>query len=83
MLKISKAALFAAAVLRLPPSTERGFVSVEAFSEQVMRALSRGAFEVTVPSGLRIAYVLRAVAPGLLRHLVARIRLPWLPDLLD
>jgi hypothetical protein len=47
----------------------------------VLRALERGAVELTVPSYVRLAYLLRALVPALHRRIIRNLRLPGLPDL--
>ena len=66
---------------RMPPRALRTFIEPPEFSRQVLRALERGAHEVTVPRSVGIAYVVRHLLPGLFRRTMARIRLPVLPDL--
>lgn len=66
---------------RMPPGAERSFVEVDAFAAAVLRALERGAHELTVPRSVGIAYVVRALMPRFFRAQVARIRLPVLGDL--
>ena len=74
--------MFDEAVLaRMPERAKRTFLSVERFCEEVFAALARGAYEVTIPRYVGIAYVMRALAPGVLRRQTAQIRLPVLPDL--
>ena len=66
---------------RMPRGAERTFLEPPEFSRRVLRALERGRYEVTVPGYIGIAYVLRALLPGLFRRMTARARLPVLPDL--
>ena len=66
---------------RMPPRLLRTFVEPEVFARAVLRALQRGAYELTVPWHVRIAYVLRVLCPGLQRRITARLRLAALPDL--
>jgi len=67
---------------RMPAGAERSFVEPPAFCRQVLRALARGRFEVTVPRYVAVAYAVRALLPGFHRRMTKRIRLPKLPDLM-
>jgi len=74
--------MFTDAVLaRMPERAKRTFVDPPVFTRAVLRALARGAYEVTVPTYVNIAYVMRAMFPGWHRRITARLRLPVLPDL--
>lgn len=66
---------------RMPASIQRRFLEPAAFTRHVLRALERGAYEVTVPSYVRIAYLVRLLFPGFFRRQTAKLRLPVLPDL--
>jgi len=66
---------------RMPRGAERSFLTPADFSRHVLRALARGKHEVTVPSYIGIAYLIRALIPGTFRRMTARARLPVLPDL--
>jgi short-subunit dehydrogenase len=66
---------------RMPERATRTFIDPPEFCAAVLRALERGAYEVTVPSYVGIAYVLRALLPALHRRIMRNIRLPVLPDL--
>jgi hypothetical protein len=66
---------------RMPERAKRTFMDAPAFCAAVLRALERGAHEVTVPSYVRVAYVMRAVLPALHRRIMRNLRLPVLPDL--
>src|SRR5579885_2963862 len=66
---------------RMPASIPRRFLEPAAFTRHVLRALERGAYEVTVPSYVRIAYLVRLLFPGFFRRQTAKLRLPVLPDL--
>jgi hypothetical protein len=70
-----------AVLARMPERAKRTFIEAPAFTREVLRALARGAYEVTVPSYVNIAYVLRAILPAWHRRMTARLRLPVLPDL--
>jgi hypothetical protein len=59
----------------------RSFVEPPEFSRQVLRALDRGRFEVTVPRYVGIAHAIPALCPSLHRRITTRLRLPVLPDL--
>lgn len=66
---------------RMPERTKNSFIEVEEFSETVLAALARGAYEVTVPRRFGFVYLVRLLLPGVLRRQTASIRLPILPDL--
>jgi short-subunit dehydrogenase len=66
---------------RMPERAKRTFIETPEFSAAVLRALERGAVELTVPSYVRLAYVLRTLVPGLHRRIIRNLRLPGLPDL--
>jgi len=66
---------------RMPPRVQRTFVEPPEFVAEVLRALERGAYEVTVPRYVGLAYVIRTLFPLFHRRMTARIRLPVLPDL--
>jgi short-subunit dehydrogenase len=74
--------MFTDAVLaRMPERAKRTFMDAPDFTRQVLRALERGQYEVTVPRYVNIAYVLRALLPSWHRRMTTRLRLPVLPDL--
>jgi hypothetical protein len=58
---------------RMPPVAKRSMIEPGPVIEAVMRALRRGAREVTVPRGIAAAYVVRALAPGLMRRSTKRV----------
>lgn len=66
---------------RMPAGFHRRFIEPDAFAAAVLRALERGAHELTVPRSVGVAYLVRLLAPGFFRRQVARMRLPVLPDL--
>lgn len=66
---------------RMPARVKGSFIDVEQFCEEVLAALRRGQYEVTVPGYVRIAYLMRLIAPRLFRRQTARLRLPVIPDL--
>jgi short-subunit dehydrogenase len=66
---------------RMPPSFERQFIEPSVFADAVVRALERGAHELTVPRSVGFGYLVRLVAPRFFRRQVARLRLPVLTDL--
>ena len=74
--------MFTPAVLaRMPARATRTFIDPPAFTREVLRALERGAYEVTVPRYVGIAFAIRALFPRFHRRMTARLRLPMLPDL--
>jgi len=60
------------ALARMPPVARRSMIEPERVVEAMLGALTRGAREVTVPRSLASAYVVRSLAPGLLRQGVRR-----------
>jgi len=66
---------------RMPADAARRMIEPAEFARRVLRGLARGRHEVTVPSHLRIAYVVRLLLPGVFRRATARLRLPVLRDL--
>jgi short-subunit dehydrogenase len=70
-----------ATLARMPERVKRTFIEVEPFCEEVFSALARGAYELTVPRYVGLAYLMRVLAPRLLRRQMVQIRLPALPDL--
>jgi short-subunit dehydrogenase len=66
---------------RMPERATRTFIDPPEFCAAVLRALERGKYEVTVPSYVGIAYVLRTLLPALHRRIMRNLRLPVLPDL--
>jgi short-subunit dehydrogenase len=66
---------------RMPERAKRTFIETPEFSAAVLRALERGAHEVTVPSYVRLAYAIRLLLPALHRRIMRNLRLPVLPDL--
>lgn len=68
-------------IARMPERVQRQFMEVSDFTAELLRALERGDFEVTIPRFIRIAYVIRALFPKMFRRQTARIRLPTLPDI--
>jgi short-subunit dehydrogenase len=68
---------------RMPSNAMTSFLEPPAFTAAVLRALERGAYEVTVPRYVGVGYVVRALLPGFFRRTTARLRLPVLPDLVS
>jgi len=68
-------------IARMPKQSKNQFIDPPVFTAAVLNALEKGKFEVTVPSYIGIAYVVRALLPSWHRRMTARIRLPVLPDL--
>ena len=66
---------------RMPAAAKKQFIEPADFTAQLLRALARGEFAVTIPRFIKIAYVIRELFPRLYRRQTARIRLPTLPDL--
>jgi short-subunit dehydrogenase len=70
-----------AVLARMPDTAKRTFMEAPAFTHEVLRALARGQYEVTVPRYVNIAYLIRSLLPGVHRRMTRRLRLPVLPDL--
>jgi len=68
-------------VARMPKGSARSFLEPAEFSRRLLAALARGRYEVTIPRYVGIAYALREIFPRFHRRMMARIRLPVLPDL--
>ena len=68
-------------IARMPRQATGQFLEPPVFTAAVLRALERGAFEVTVPRYIATAFVIRALFPNFFRRQTARMRLPMLPDL--
>lgn len=66
---------------RMPERVKRTFIDPPEFCAAVLRALERGAYEVTVPSYVGISYAMRVLLPSLHRRIMRKLRLPVLPDL--
>jgi len=66
---------------RMPERAKKTFCEPPEFTRAVLRALEKGAFEVTVPRYVNLAYVIRTIFPALHRRITAGLRLPVLPDL--
>lgn len=71
----------AATLARMPESVKQRFIDVERFCADVLDALGRGAYEVTVPRYVGFAYLARLLMPSTFRRQTAKLRLPVLPDL--
>ena len=65
----------------MPARALRTFIEAPEFTRQVLRALARGRYEVTVPRYVEIAYAIRTLFPWLRRRITRNLRLPVLPDL--
>jgi short-subunit dehydrogenase len=70
-----------AVLARMPARVATTAIEPAEVARRVIGALERGRRELTVPGWLRIAYVVRALFPGLHRRMTARVRLPALGDL--
>lgn len=66
---------------RMPKQALRTFIEPAAFSAAVLHALEQGRYEIVVPRYVGISFVIRTLLPALHRRIMARIRLPVLPDL--
>jgi len=59
---------------RLSATAIRSAIDPAPLAESIVGALERGRHEITVPGYVRIAYGMRAIAPGLFRRILARVR---------
>lgn len=59
----------------LPPVARRSMREPELVVDAILRALAQGRREITVPRGIALAYLVRALAPGFLRRQVRRTTL--------
>ena len=60
------------ALARMPPVARRSMIEPGPLVDGILRALARGAHEVTVPRSLAAGYVVRALAPEFMRRSVKR-----------
>jgi len=65
---------------RVPASALRTAVDPADVAEAIVRALERGRYEVTVPRLAAGGYIVRSLAPGLFRRLLAHLRRNVLPS---
>lgn len=56
------------ALQRMPPVSRRMMVDPEQLVDAIMGALAKGRYEVTFPRFIAAGYVVRAVAPGIMRR---------------
>jgi short-subunit dehydrogenase len=62
------------ALAQLRPSVRRGAISPERVAEAIADALHRGRHELTIPAYAAGGFVMRTLAPGLFRGVLARMR---------
>jgi short-subunit dehydrogenase len=60
------------ALARMPPVSKRTMLEPDVLVDDVVKALARGKHQITVPSRLAVAYLVKAAAPGMLRRSVKR-----------
>jgi short-subunit dehydrogenase len=58
---------------RMPPVAHRTMIEPGPVIDAVVRALRRGKREVTVPRGIAVAYLVRAIAPAFMRRNTRRV----------
>jgi short-subunit dehydrogenase len=63
------------ALERMPPVAKRGMVEPEPLVDAIMKALAAGRHELTFPRQIAGAYVIKAIAPGLMRRGIKRTTL--------
>ena len=56
------------ALRRMPPVARRMMVEVEPLVDAIMEALAKGRYELTFPRFIASGYVVRVLAPGLMRR---------------
>jgi short-subunit dehydrogenase len=72
--------MFTPAVMaRLPRQAASAFIDPDAFVSAALRALGRGEISVIIPRRFRLVALLRALSPGIIGGLLARIKLRALP----
>ncbi len=68
---------------RMPERATRTFVDPPVLTAALLRGLERGAFEVTVPRYVGIAYLVRLLFPSSFRRTTERLRFSVLPDVTE
>jgi len=63
-----------AELARVPESVKKGAIDPAPLAEATVRALEHGRHELTMPAYAAGGYALRALAPGLFRRILARVR---------
>jgi len=61
---------------RMPEVAKRMMIEPARVVEATIRALRAGKYEVTVPPFIRAGYIVRAVAPGIMRRNIKRVAAP-------
>lgn len=56
------------ALARMPPVARRTMVEVEPLVDAIVDALAKGRYEITFPRFIRSGYIVRALAPGVMRR---------------
>jgi short-subunit dehydrogenase len=73
----------AEALRRMPPVARRMMVEVEPLVDAIMHALAKGRFEITYPRLIASGYIVRALAPGIMRRNTKRQTLTALAKLAE
>jgi short-subunit dehydrogenase len=60
------------ALARMPPISRRLMIEPAVLVDAILRGLARGKREITVPRGIAAAYLMRVLAPGILRRSTQR-----------
>jgi short-subunit dehydrogenase len=63
------------ALRRMPPVARRMMVEVEPLVDAIMSSLAKGHYELTFPRFIATGYIVRALAPGLMRRSTKRTTL--------
>jgi short-subunit dehydrogenase len=63
------------ALRRMPPVARRMMVEVEPLVDAIMNSLAKGRYELTFPRFIATGYIVRALAPGLMRRSTKRTTL--------
>jgi short-subunit dehydrogenase len=61
---------------RMPEVAKRMMIEPARVVEATIRALRAGKYEVTVPPFIRAGYIVRALAPGIMRRNTKRVAAP-------
>ncbi|MDZ4279017.1 MAG: SDR family NAD(P)-dependent oxidoreductase, partial [Dehalococcoidia bacterium] len=65
---------------RMPPAARQRMIEPEDVVEAVLKALAEGKHEITLPRSMRPAYLVKAIAPNLMRRMVRRNTIDAVPE---
>lgn len=63
------------ALRRMPPVARDNMGDPDVLVDEIIKALAKGKYEMTYPSGISPGYIVRAIAPGFMRRQVKRVTL--------